>query len=364
MPEDAESVVKEVFQGQTTFSKGFSELLGTPSVTVGTPIRQSGNIVGALLLHSPVKGINDAVGQGFEKILAISVAAALGISIVLSVLLAVSFTKPLKMMKNSTAQLAGGDYSAKTGVQRDDEIGELASSIDILSERLEQADRESENLAKLRQDFVANISHELRTPVTVIRGSLEALYDEVVTDPEQIKIYHRQMLNESIFLQRLVDDLLDLSRLQNIDFKIEMQEIDICDVLSDVLRSARNIASGKQIQIQFEKDTASCIVTGDYGRIRQMLMIILDNAVKFSPEGGIVSMSLVNREVVIRDYGAGISKKDLPYIFERFYKSKSEQNKNGTGLGLAIAKQIAQRHHISLSVSSSTSDGTAFRMQF
>ena len=363
LPEDAESVVKEVFQGETTFSEGFSELLGAPSVTVGTPIRQSGNIVGALLLHSPVKGINDAVGQGFE-ILAISVAAALGISIVLSVLLAVSFTKPLKMMKNSTAQLAGGDYSAKTGVQRDDEIGELASSIDILSERLEQADRESENLAKLRQDFVANISHELRTPVTVIRGSLEALYDEVVTDPEQIKIYHRQMLNESIFLQRLVDDLLDLSRLQNIDFKIEMQDIDLCDVLSDVLRSARNIASRKQIQIQLDKDIASCIVTGDYGRIRQMLMIILDNAVKFSPEGDIVSMSLVNREVVIRDHGTGIPQEDLPYIFERFYKSKSELNKNGTGLGLAIAKQIAQRHHIALSVSSSTSDGTAFRMQF
>ncbi|MDD3168770.1 MAG: HAMP domain-containing protein, partial [Eubacteriales bacterium] len=132
LPKEAGTVVEEVFQGETTFSEGFSDLLKTPTLTVGTPILKNGNIAGALLLHSPVKGINDAVGQGF-RILAVSVTIALVLSIILSVLFTVSFTRPLKKMKNSTVQLAAGDYTMKTGVHGKDEIGALASAIDILS---------------------------------------------------------------------------------------------------------------------------------------------------------------------------------------------------------------------------------------
>ncbi|MFA9380844.1 MAG: HAMP domain-containing protein, partial [Acetanaerobacterium sp.] len=133
LPQDADTVVKEVFQGKTTFSEGFSTLLNTPTITVGTPIIFGGGVIGALLLHSPVEGMNEAITQGFG-ILEISILTALVLSILLSVMLAVAFTKPLKKMKNSALQLAGGDYSAKTGVRQNDEIGELASSIDVLSE--------------------------------------------------------------------------------------------------------------------------------------------------------------------------------------------------------------------------------------
>ncbi len=360
LPPDAETVVKEVFQGKTTFSEGFSTLLNTPTLTVGTPIESNEKVIGALLLHSPVEGMNEAIGQGF-KILAISMSAALVLSIFLSVLLAMAFTNPLKKMKKAAVQLADGNYSSKTGVRQKDEIGELASTIDILSERLDLASRESEHLNTLRRDFVANISHELRTPVTVIRGSLEALCDEVVTDPEQVKIYHRQMLNESIFLQRLVDDLLDLSRLQNAGFKIEMQEINLCDVLKDVIRSAQHVAQMKHIEIREIYDTPTCAVIGDYGRLRQMFLIILDNAIKFSPQNGVVTVSLNDKTVSIRDNGIGIAEGDIPYIFDRFYKVKSEKNKNGTGLGLAIAKQIADRHNIRISVNSKQNEQTEFQ---
>lgn len=363
LPQDAEMVVKEVFQGKTTFSEGFSNLLNTPTLTVGTPIQSGGKVVGALLLHSPVEGMNEAVSQGFG-VLAISISVALVLSILLSIVLAVAFTKPLKKMKNSAMQLAGGDYSAKTDVLQNDEIGELAATIDILSEQLDLASRESERLNKLRRDFVANISHELRTPVTVIRGSLEALCDEVVTDPELVKSYHRQMLNESMFLQRLVNDLLNLSRLQNADFKIEMQEISLCDVLSDVIRSARHMAQIKNIEIRQGYDTQMCTAIGDYGRLRQMFLIILDNAIKFSPHGGVVTVSLKDKTVSIRDNGIGIAQEDLPYIFDRFYQVKSEENKNGTGLGLAIAKQIADRHNIHVSITSKINHGTEFRFEF
>ncbi len=363
LPQDAETVVKEVFQGKTTFSEGFSNLLNTPTLTVGTPILSDGKVIGALLLHSPVEGMNEAITQGFG-ILAVSIFVALVLSILLSIALAVAFTKPLKKMKNSALQLANGDYSVKTNVKQKDEIGELASTIDILSERLNLASQESNRLDQLRRDFVANISHELRTPVTVIRGSLEALCDEVVTDPEQVKSYHRQMLSESIFLQRLVNDLLDLSRLQNTDFKIKMREISLCDVLSDALRSAHRMAELKNIEITQELDMQMCTVVGDYGRLRQMLLIILDNAIKFTPFGGAVAVTLKDKTVSIRDNGLGIAQEDLPYIFDRFYQVKSEENKNGTGLGLAIAKQIADRHSIQILVKSNINQGTEFLFQF
>ena len=362
LPTDAESVVKEVFLGSTAFTEGFSDLMDAPTLTVGTPIELDGVVVGALLLHSPVEGLNDAVGQGFET-LAVSVLVALVMAVLLSILLAVSFTGPLKKMKNSTMRLADGDYTVKTGVAQNDEIGELASAIDVLSHRLELASKESENLMKLRNDFVANISHELRTPVTVIRGSLEALYDGVVQDPNKIKDYYKQMLNESISMQRLVDDLLDLTRLQNLDFKLEIKELNLCDILEDAVRSAVHIARAKNIEIKYEADTSCEIIHGDYGRIRQMLMIILDNAIKFSAENGVVLVNLKDREISIADRGAGIPETDLPYIFDRFYKAQSEENKSGTGLGLSIAKQIAERLAIKISVTCNDNDGTVFRLK-
>jgi signal transduction histidine kinase len=332
-------------------------------LTVGTPVESGGEVIAVLLLHSPVEGMNEATSQGVG-ILALSILAALLLSVLLSVVLALAFTKPLKKMKNSAVLLAGGDYTAKTGVRQNDEIGELASAIDVLSERLDAARQEREKLDKLRRDFVANVSHELKTPVTVLRGSLEALCDEVVVDPAQVKNYHCQMFKESLFLQRLVNDLLDLSRLQNTDFQIEMQDINLCDVLGDAIRSAGQMALKKNIKIRLEQDRQMLMIHSDYGRLRQMFLIILDNAVKFSPQGEVVSVSLKDRTVSIRDHGIGIREEDLPYIFDRFYKVNSEENKSGSGLGLAIAKQIADRHHIAVSVNSKMSEGTEFQFQF
>lgn len=363
LPPDAESVVKEVFSGTTTFSEGFSDLINTPTLTIGTPIKLNDMVVGALLLHSPVEGMQEAAGQGFQ-ILIVSIVTALLLAMLLSALLALSFTKPLKKMQKSAMRLADGDYTAKTEVKQQDEIGELAGAIDVLSERLDLAKRESDRLDQLRRDFVANISHELRTPVTVIRGSLEALCDEVVTEPEQVKHYHRQMLMESLFLQRLVTDLLDLSRLQNTDFAIEMHPLNLCDVVNDAVRSAGQMALKKEVTIQLEQNEPFVTVQGDYGRLRQMLMIILDNAIKFSPYGDTVTVSLKDRTVKICDHGAGISPDDLPHIFDRFYKTKSQENKTGSGLGLAIANQIAQRHGIKISVQSKLHEETCFTFTF
>jgi signal transduction histidine kinase len=367
LPTGASEIVKEGFKGETSFSENFSSFLETPTLTIGTPIKNSqGVIIGVVLLHSPVNGIDTAVSKGMY-ILVLSIGVALIIAILLSMGFSIMFTKPLNIMSNTAIKLAKGDYTAQNNIFQNDEIGTLAKNLDILAHRLDLSSKESEKLQKLRQDFVANISHELRTPITVIRGSLEALDDEVVTEPSQVKEYYKQMLNESKGLQRLVGDLLDLSRLQNMDFNIEMSALNLCDVVSDVVRSAKRIGETKQIEFIVENNAKSCNINGDYVRLKQMLMTIVDNAIKFSSNNGHIFITLSQDEslrVSIKDEGVGMAKEDLPYIFDRFYKTKAIENTDGTGLGLAIAKQIAVRHNAEIQVNSDIGEGSEFIIKF
>lgn len=368
LPKDAEYVIEEAFQGKTSFSESFSDILNTKSITVGTPIKNyDDSVIGVVLLHSPVEDISSSIHGGF-KILIVSIALALIIAIIISMFMSLSFTKPLSKMKDTAILLSKGNYKVKTEVHQCDEIGELASSIDILSEKLYEASLESEKLEKLRNDFISNISHELRTPVTVLRGSLEALCDGIITKPDKVSEYHNQMLHESIHLQRLVNDLLDLSKLQNVDFKIEMDNLDLSLITEEVIHSMNRIAAKDNIKIFSNLSLSHCAILGDYSRIRQMLMIVLDNAVKFSKESSLITVNLIKNENYIElsviDKGCGISKEDLPYIFDRFHKSNSTENKNGTGLGLAIAKQIANRHNIKIDVTSEPYIETCFTFKF
>lgn len=360
LPPNASEVIREVFQDKTVFSEGFSDVLSQLTLTVGVPIKDAnGKVWGAVLLHSPVEGTTDGIYQGL-MILGISIILALIIVLALAILFSYFFTKPLTKMKSVAMQLAEGNYQAKCNIKQKDEVGELANVMDLLAGRLDEASKESLKLEQMRKDFVSNISHELRTPVTVIRGSLEALCDKIITDPNQIDEYHLQMLNEAKFLQRLVGDLLDLSRLQNPDFAIEKQELNLNDVISDVVRSARQIAKNKNVSINIDLKNPNLKIFGDYGRLRQMFLIILDNAIKFSFENNKVDVLVKNDTIIIRDYGIGINEKDLPHIFDRFYKTHGEHNKVGTGLGLAIAKQIAERHNIELIAQNNFDGGAKF----
>ncbi len=364
LPSDAEDVIKEVLTGKTVNSRGFSDVLSTLTLTVGVPIQtENGDIMGAILLHSPVDGTMASMERGLI-VLAISILVALTASVLLSLVMSASFTKPLSKMKRATNSMMQGNYTVRCGVVQKDEIGELSENLDLLAARLDEARKETQNLEQTRRDFVANISHELRTPVTVIRGSLEALCDKVVDTPEKVADYHSQMLEEAKFLDRLIGDLLDLSLLQNMKFAIEMSPVNICEVIEDVSRSASRIAQKKEVIVRVQQQSTCVHILGDYGRLRQMFMIVLDNAIKFSPQGAQVEIVVSEHQVTIRDHGCGIDLAHLPHIFERFYKTYGEQNKTGTGLGLSIAKQIADRHSILLSAVNNRDCGAQFTFDF
>lgn len=363
LPENADQVVRQAFLGTTTFSEEFSSVLDAPTITVGTPILSGETTLGVVLIHAPVAGIQETTWISV-KLLALSTIVGLMISALLAILLALSFTRPLDKIKKTAMQLSEGDYQARADLKIAGEIGELSRALDILGERLALAKTETAKLDQLRKDFVANISHELNTPVTVIRGSLEALQDGIVTDPLLVSEYHSNMLKESISLQRLVRDLLELSRLQNTDFSIEMQELNLCEPLKDAMKSIAHLAEEKKVSMAFTADTDVFRILGDYGRLRQMFLIILDNAIKFSHPGDTIEVMLAEGTVAFRDHGIGIPEADLPHIFDRFYRAKSPDNIKGTGLGLSIAKQIADRHDARVSVHSDSGCGASFEFDF
>lgn len=364
LPPGGMEVINKALQGNIVVADSFSDVLGTPATTAAAPIKGTdGKYVGAVLMHAPLNEMNNSISYAI-KLLIISSLIAMAISLPASLLVAYYCTGPLRKMKNMAIAIAHGQYNIKSDIHQSDEIGELASSFDKMARQLNEAARESSRIDKARRIFTANVSHELRTPVAVLRASLEALNNGIISDAAQQKAYHEQMLKETIYLERLVNDMLELSKLQNPDFKIEKEKIILNDLVSDAARAMRPFAATKRISIQTDFTLAPAQIFGDYGRLRQMLIVVLDNAIKFSAEGGEIQLQLAQQGsaavLKIADKGCGIAAELLPHIFDRFHKASDEHNKNGTGLGLAIAQQIALRHAVEIKVDSKINEGTIF----
>lgn len=368
LPSEVEQMIEQVLQGSLMRSREFSSLLKKPNITIGSPIfDQDGNVIAAVLLHSSIEGTQTVIAEGFKLLLVASLIAML-LSVLSAVLLSMHFNRPIRAMQIAANHMADGDYKITTKVSRRDELGALANDIDILAQQLDAASRESSRLEQMRHSFVSNVSHELRTPVTVLRSSLEALCDGMVHDPAAVKAFHNRMLAETLQLQRMITDLLELSRLQNIEFTFSMAEIDLDDVVSDALGAAIHLAKNTGIVLDYKPNTASHPILGDYGRLRQLVLILLDNAIKFSPNDGQVSLVVkVEKEgtvLSVKDQGKGIREEDLPFVFERFYKGDDSSDPHSAGLGLCIAQQIALRHGAAISVRNLPEGGCQFDVQF
>jgi signal transduction histidine kinase len=361
LPEESKEAISEAFKGKVFVGENFTKLLKRPTLTAAAPVKlEDGTINGVVLIHSPIVGM-DMIAWNVIKLLIVCVVVGFILVFILGAILSLRFIEPLKRMTNNAELMAQGDYSVRSNLAQEDEIGKLGGALDILGEKLEIARRESEKLEQLRREFVANISHELRTPVTVIRASLEALVDKIIEKPEDIDRYNNKMLSETIFLQRLINDLLDLSRLQNSNFVIEKETLNFADILDDVVYAAKRIGEKKNVKViaQFDKKEFNpFLIKGDYGRLRQMLMVYIDNAVKFSDEGSHIDILFNGDELKITDYGIGIKEEELEHVFEKFYKTRGEKNKSGTGLGLAISREIAERHSLKVSMKSKFGEGS------
>ncbi len=363
LPADAVSNLDLNLQGQETVTTDFSNFLGTPTLTLGFPIIETGNTIQkALLLHVP---LNEIPILYRSSLLGFSTASLIAIVLVLlmALLLSRRFIVPIKRIQDTTARLALDDYSARTGYDRPDELGELAREIDILACRLQTAQENREQEDNLRRSFISEISHELRTPVAVIRGSIEALSDGIVRT-EEIPDYIDNIKNDIKALDRLVNDLLELSRLDHKEFSLDLSTVRLSDVVADALRSIRHLAAEKTVELVSELDQ-DLVVEADYGRIRQLCLILLDNALKYSPSGSKIEIILEasptgDAVLSVTDYGEGMSEEVKKNIFDRFYTAKKKNR--DIGLGLTIAASIAKRHGMTMEIDSQLGQGSAFRL--
>lgn len=363
LPAYLEQSIALGFMGKTPFIQ--AELDGETHLTTCMPVMNAqSQVLGVVLLESTLRE------QGFaqvpsETILLNSILFSFMLSVLLAFFFSRMFTQPISRLQRLALSLAGGSYETRTHIRRNDEIGSLAHSMDVLAERLEDARRRDDQLRLQQQAFFADISHELRTPVTVIRGSLEALSDGIVRGEENIRKYYAQMLTESRWLQRLIIDLLELSRLQNLEYSLTMTPVNLSELLGDVAMSANALCEQKGVILSCREPDSQPVFTGDYTRLRQMLLAVVDNAIKFTPPGKYLFLSLQENPlaIVVADEGSGIADSELSRIFDRFIHTHDATRKS-TGLGLAIVKEIANRHDIIIDVRSREGEGTIFTFTF
>lgn len=370
LSEDMVSVVNRAFLGKIASKSSYDKVYGMTTLCVALPIkdRQTKEVIGAVIMVSMIDRQTMGLKEG-RYLITLSVIMAIVLSYLVALVFSRFLSKPLEKIGNRITVLANGDYS-KVQVKRPySQIGILEKSLNYLSGELQRTEKEREELEQVRRDFFANVSHELRTPITVLRGYTETLADDILEDQQQITELYQRMLQECQGMERLVGDLFILSKMQNPDFEIEKEPVSLAQIFGDVIRSGKMVGKEKGISFVLSiPEEDPCLILGDYGRLRQMFMIIVDNAVKFSKEQGKVDIRIKKEEelyqIEIQDYGVGISEEQLPYIFEKFYTSKMRQNEKGTGLGLMIAKQIALRHGGDIKVKSEPEKGTIFYFAF
>ncbi len=218
---------------------------------------------------------------------------------------------------------------------------------------------------QLRREFVSNVSHELRTPLTAVKGFAETLLDGAAEDPVTLRNFLTIIWKESDRMHRMIGELLDLSKIESGQVKLDYQNISIKEIAADVLRLIRKTAQERQLTVQLHA-TGDPVVEADPDRFRQILLNLLSNAINYTLPGGRVDVTIEEGDggawVRVRDTGMGIPKKDLPFLFERFFRVDKDRSREsgGTGLGLAIVKQLVESHHGTIQVESELGKGSQF----
>ncbi|MCR5624029.1 MAG: HAMP domain-containing histidine kinase [Lachnospiraceae bacterium] len=307
LTDEMNEVIKTAFSGSNSFNYSYDSVYGMIILRAGIPIYDDDyNVTGAVMMVSMLERKALGMTEGI-MIVGFAVLFSLSISIIMAVIMLKHVSKPLETIDKNIMQIAGGDYSQISITSKSGQLQRLELALSELASNLDKIAKEREYLDKQRMDFFANVSHELRTPITVIKGYAETLDDGIITDENMITDYHHRILRECENISVLVQDLFTLSKLQNPDFAIDIEPVSLLQVICETTEEARVISMQKDISIEnkyllngsdaFENDEIDpekepYLIIGDYKRLRQMFMIIIDNAVKFSDEGGKILITI------------------------------------------------------------------------
>ena len=480
---DVKKTYKDINEKALTGVEGYDEVYNPyykeDMMTIAVPIKNNNNnIIGAVVLNSYTSDISDSMNKFFTYLILILLSEIFLVGF-MGYYFSKNISKPIKEINAAALELARGHYGIKTNIYQKDEIGELSSSFDLLSLKLEytisklfeeknklsnvitsmsegilaldtnfniinvnqsainlishkgmetdaeiieilsklniieefndviysnekksiitehegkvldfsispiksnsneiiggailiQDISEKEKLEQMRKDFISNVSHEFRTPLTVIKGNLESIVDGM-TEPEDIADSCITLIKETNRLERMVKDLLNLSKLEAGKLELDFDELDVNMLITDTIRSLKPLIYAKNVDLQLSIQSNLPPLLSDYDKLKQLLIIFLDNAIKFSENKGIIEVSTQadnkNMYITIKDNGIGIPKNEIQHLGEKFFKAdKSRSSKiDGTGLGLSIAKRLVKVLNGQLSIESDLDKGTTITISF
>ncbi len=329
--------------GMLVSTFGGAQLLGTLYVEAQTPPGTERALLAVTL---------ERIGQ----FLLLGLLVATGFAVVLAWFLTRRILAPVADLRGAVQRVGAGDLSQRVEVTDEGEIGELAAAFNTMEGELQRANQ-------VQRQMIADIAHELRTPLSNIRGYIEAVRDRVIEPDEETVA---TLDAEALLLSRLVDDLQEISMVEAGQMKLDIQPEDITELLSHTTDAMRTMASAHLITLELRTHDSLSLVAIDYHRISQVLRNLLDNAIAHTREGGHITVEAVPRsgyvEVSISDDGAGIAEHDLPYLFDRFYRADRSRTRatGGRGLGLTISKGLVEAHGGTISVTSTPGAGSRF----
>jgi len=351
--------IQGVFDGKIVRTQGtLSGIFSETVLTVAYPIIvQPNTLVGVVLMNASMADVQkttfDVIRMTVQCLL-----VSLVLSFVLVYIMSKTISRPIYQINQAAKEIASGDFEKRLTVKSRDEVGQLAASFNNMAESLEHQE-------KTRREFIANISHDLRSPLTSMRGFLQAILDGTIP-PEGRDKYLHIVLNESERLSKLANDILDISKIQTLEVELVRTKFDINELIRKAIILFEPRITGKTLHVDVSFADERNIVFADEEKIQRVVNNLLDNAVKFTEPGGHIAVETSAKngivKVSISDDGRGISEAEQKHIFERFYKADASrgEDKTGSGLGLSIVRAFIKAHGEAIFLESEPGQGCTF----
>lgn len=352
--QDILEALRKVLQGQEI--ELHVNLEGNDFFTVGVPFVQSGMVLGAVFMQTPAQVIEAGAAGLLLPVVGVAVGASLFAGLVLFLILR-GVMKPLGRLTDAARAMAEGDFAVRVPETKSTrEVEELSAAFNSMADELSEVEDS-------RREFVANVSHELRSPITAISGYIEGMLDGTI--PEEGREHYLSIVSdESKRLSHLIGELLALSRLERDDAALTCTNFDVCDLLERMFLRRTGDLEKRGMDIDCDFDPEPCFVHADMARIDQVIVNLVDNAIKFTPDGGQITLRVRAEDglctVTVADNGIGILPEDRPRVFERFFTAdRAHTSGKGTGLGLSICQRIMEMHGQKIRLLD-TEEGAAF----
>ncbi|MBY3621383.1 two-component sensor histidine kinase [Paenibacillus sp. VTT E-133280] len=327
----------------------------------GQPISSEGVITSALYVMSSTEQMEQSL-SGVRNLLILSGMGAFLLALGITWIIAQVLSRPLLQMQKATRKIAIGELETRIEIKSRDEIGSLAEAINDLAADLQR-------YRDTRQELFSNISHDLRTPITYLEGYSKVVRDHLYETEEEKERYLDIIYQEAVRLQHLVDDVFDLAKMEEGKIPLLLERINMTDLVEQAVQKVELKRKEKSLSLSFHPYGTSSLVLADGKRMEQIVLNLLENAVRYTEKGSInVDLQYTTTSVIliVEDTGIGIPEEDLPYIFERFYRVEKSRSRQfgGTGLGLSIVKKLIELQGGEITVTSKLGEGTRFEVHF